>query len=195
MIVGFDLDEVICNLRGLLSKTLQQRTGRAIDPTQWVDYSIHKAYGILHEDMLDIIVEDKILERASLEPFAADAVRRIRDIGHETAIITARAFHPEGESITRDWLASHDIDVDRLILTGESESKADAMKPIGHFGFYVDDNLRHLEDVSRVLPEVGLFVIDRPWNRGDNIFRRIGGIEEYAHAVQEASCATRGLVL
>ena len=177
--VVFDLDDVLANLREHLMSMLRERTGRNIHWRHWRDYELSGLYRTSNEEIMHWVREDEVLEAATLEPHAKDAIDTARSAGFRIAVITARAWHPRGDSLTRDWLQSHELSVDELNLVPLFGNKAEVLNTLGVVEHFIDDHLAHLYP-ARELPGVrSVFLVDRPWNRADRTLHRLHNLSEF----------------
>ena len=176
--VVFDLDDTLANLREHLMAMLNRRTGRAIHWTAWRRYELVTVYGASVEQILEWVLQDRVLESAHLEPHAREAVVAARGAGYRVAVVTARGWHPRGEAITRGWLERHGIEVDALHLVPAFGCKAEVLARLGPVHHYVDDHAGHLHP-ARAVPSVReTHLLDRPWNRDDTTLSRLRGLDE-----------------
>ena len=79
--VAFDLDDVLANLRDSMMTMLRERTGKNIHWKQWQSYELGPLYGTSSEEIMEWVLEDKVLEAATLEPYARHAVEAARERG------------------------------------------------------------------------------------------------------------------
>jgi 5'(3')-deoxyribonucleotidase len=176
--VVFDLDDTLANLREHLMDALNRRTGRQVHWSEWRRYELVSVYDVSVEQILAWVLEDRVLERATLEPHAREAVCAAREAGFRVAVVTARGWHPQGEAITRGWLDRHGLAVDAVHLVPAFGSKARVLARMGPVWHFVDDHAGHLHP-ARAVPSVReTHLIDRPWNREDTILNRIHGLDE-----------------
>jgi hypothetical protein len=171
--VAFDLDEVILNLRDGCHAALARRLGGYPHWSQWTDFLHMEKRGVLVKQFLDMIVEECILETATIEPGAWEAINWIRDLGFRTAVVTARGYHPRGEQITNDWLEQHDIVMDEVVVVPFGKTKVDALRDLGDVAAYIDDHADHIAALHGAGVGGMLVLHDRPWNQnaGASYFR------------------------
>ncbi len=177
--VVFDLDDVLANLRERMMSMLTERTGRNIHWSQWRDSELSGLYRTSDEEIMHWVQEDEVLEAATLEPHAKDAVDKAKAAGFRTAVITARAWHPRAEALTEEWLWRHDLSVDELYLVPLFGNKAQVLNELGVVEHFIDDHLAHLYP-ARELPGVRkVLLVDRPWNRADETLHRLHDLSEF----------------
>jgi len=184
--VVFDLDDTLANLREHLMAALNRRTGLQVHWTEWRRYELVSVYGVAVEQILAWVLEDEVLESATLEPHAHDAVTVAREAGYRVAVVTARGWHPRGERITREWLERQGLTVDDVHLVPAFGSKAHVLARLGQVGHYIDDHAGHLHP-ARVVPGVRkTYLLDRPWNWEDTTLRRVRGLDEFVRILERA---------
>lgn len=187
--VVFDLDDTLANLREHLMASLNRRTGREVHWTEWRRYELVGVYGASVEQILAWVLEDRVLEAATLEPHAREAVASARRAGYRVAVVTARGWHPQGETITRRWLDRHGIHLDALHLVPAFGSKAGVLARLGPVEHFVDDHAGHLHP-ARALPTVrATHLLDRPWNRDDTTLNRLHGLDEVVRLLEREHAA------
>ncbi len=182
--VVFDLDDVLANLREHLMSMLRKRTGKDIHWHQWCEYKLEGLYGISGEKIMQWVHEDEVFETATLEPGAKEAVTAAKAANFRVAVVTARAWHPKGESLTADWLQRHELAVDELYLVPIFGDKAAILRRLGEVEHFIDDHLGHLYPAMQ-LPEVHqVYLLDRPWNRQDELLHRLHSLDEFTDLLQ-----------
>lgn len=146
--------------------------------------------GRFHQMLLD----NRVLETCPADEGAVETVRAIREAGAKVAVVTSRGFHPRALEVTQTWMAERDIEVDHLSIVPLGHTKVEALSRLpGQLLGYVDDYLVHLDSVSGLARERGtdLYVIDRPWNQGDDRFGRLGSALDYADRMLDRIAATK----
>lgn len=177
--IVFDLDDVLANLRENLMAMLTKRTGRDIHWRQWLNYELSGLYQANAEQIVQWVQEDEVLEAVTLEPHAKAAVDAAKAAGLRTAVVTARDWHPRGQTLTEEWLGRHDLSLDELHLVPLFGNKAAILSELGRVEHFIDDHLGHLYP-ARDLPGVNnVLLVDRPWNRADETLNRLRDIGEF----------------
>lgn len=198
--VGFDVDEVLANLRDGLARQMTTRFGKDLDWRQWHDYSFFLPH-MSQQEFYGMIMEDRLLEQCQPEPGAVGFLNSLKQAGFNIALITSRGFHPNAHSLTKDWLETHEFDVDFLHVVPHGQGKSDVVLGLPNVLAYVDDYLGHLDDIdvrikamksskssfgSMIAADPLLCVMDRPWNQHDvNGHRRVRSVSEFHDIVLE----------
>lgn len=111
-------------------------------------------------------------------PNAVEAVRAVKDAGHDVIIITDRQFGTTPEAshkATLEWLAEHGFPYDEIWFSAD--------KTVRPTDIFIEDKLQNYDAVT----EVGTpcVLIDRPWNQDPGDYRfRIKDISEYPDIVE-----------
>jgi hypothetical protein len=190
--VAFDLDDVLANLRDHLMDVLNRHTGRSIHWQRWDRYELSGVYDLSVEQILDLVLKQRVLEAATLEPLAQAALTASRAAGYRVAVVTARGWHPRGEALTRAWLERHGLRVDALHLVSSFDGKAAALGALGEVAHFVDDHVGHLYPALE-LPRVRqVHLLDRPWNRYDRTLPRVHGLQHFIDLLASPDVATDG---
>lgn len=173
MKLGFDLDEVVCNLTDLLSLYLKETYG-----IEWTKEDF-KSYGLLEnsyktdQEFSKHVAED-LIEKANdsefqlkAEPYkeAAESIRLYKRQGHSIHFISCR---PGDKSFTARWLRKYKIPFDTLHNIGHNGKKKGYLGRSLNLDMFVDDLERHLESmwIYKKRWRKGLLLFDRPWNQG-----------------------------
>lgn len=165
-IVAFDLDEVIVNLHDGTQAAMIRRFGAFPHWSQWQTYGAHLRL-MSDDDFLQMIVEECLLEQATIEPGAAATVHEIQSMGFRAAAVTSRGYHPFAEQVTREHLERNDIYMDEIrivpLLAGHG-NKASTIKALGDVVAFIDDLPQNLWEV-RDSGFSGVLCLNlRPWN-------------------------------
>jgi FMN phosphatase YigB (HAD superfamily) len=176
--IAFDLDDVLANLRDPLMTVLNRETGRDIHWRQWTEYELSGIYGASVERIMDWVHRFGVLEAATPEPWARATLEAVRRAGYRVAVVTARGWHPRGETLTWTWLARYALKVDEVHLVSGGRSKAEVLARLGAVEHYVDDHLGHLYPAQGSSKIRQLHVLDRPWNRHDAVLNRLYTLED-----------------
>lgn len=159
--IVLDLDDVLANLRESLYRVLAANTGIDRHWRDWPHYDLCQHFAIEKPELEALLVREQALEACEPEPDAAAATAALAAFGFELTIITARAWHPCAEVLTRDWLARHDIRYHDLRVVALGGNKLDAL-PEGEVLLAVDDhpsNIRRYQQAG--IPSL---MMHMPWN-------------------------------
>lgn len=177
------MDEVIVNIRDRLAEHLNQVTGKNIPASAWYQHDLEETYDIKTEKLLDVFFASRILETATLEPDAADALSQAKKLGYNIGILTARGWHHDGLALTHQTLQHYGISVDHVVAVPLHAKKHEIIQTAfqGVIAGFVDDNPAHVRGVSSI--GIPTFVRDRPWNTDLLEYDRVHHLE---HFVQQA---------
>lgn len=161
--IVLDLDDVIANLRESLYRVLRRATGIDRHWRDWQHYDLCQHFAIAKPALEQILIRDQALEDCRPEPGAAAATAALAALGFELVIITARAWHPRAEALTRDWLAAHAVHYHRLAVVPLGGDKLTAL-PDRPVALAVDDHPHNIRNYQRA--GIAALMVDRPWNTG-----------------------------
>jgi len=175
MNLGFDLDEVIAQMSLMAINYANDALG--------TDYTIDVFKNFMFEDNLYFEDEEKqkamivLLTEAinkeectsSILPYdgAVKNLQRLKRQGHDIYIITKRPKNLL--DVTSNWLLSHKVPCDKLVLTDNKCKGESAVR--FELDMFVDDleqNLYGMHKSKKRWPK-GLLLMTRPWNRDSYI--------------------------
>lgn len=191
--VGFDLDDVLANMRDDMVRSFSQRCGIDYQVSDWTDYTFFQKHMNLDE-FLKMIVDDEIIRKCKPDVGVFDALDELKGEGYSSAVITARGYHPGAHELTQAWFREHKLDIDRLVIVGSNQSKADVLHELPPLCAYVDDHPGHLDAIFKKLgPDVSpkLCLMDRPWNQGREDHHRIYHVNDFKDVVLDAAMQSR----
>jgi hypothetical protein len=114
-------------------------------------------------------------------------------MGARVAIVTARAYHPQGRSVTEAWLSQHGFDIDELVLTSHSTGKKETLDRLDVVG-YLDDYDGHIDALRGTGRCEHVYLCDQPWNRHRLDLPRVRDPVEFVATLAPAlACASLGL--
>lgn len=164
-----DIDDVACKLRPYLCKALCLASGKQIHYSDWTHNRLHEIYGMTPKELVKVMVDHEVLERAVPEQSTKTALEMLRDSKHETVLITKRGFHPAAEALTRDWFKEFDLHYDSLLIVPMESSKLELYKHYSdQFEALIDDQLENLHEAKNSGIVRSTHVINRPWNKTNN---------------------------
>ena len=162
MLIGLDLDGVVCDLGPGVARRISDRFGVASHPDTWRTYDLRLLrLGVPEapfQAFLDELFTDPSLyATAPVAEGAAWGVRRLRAAGWRLVGITARPFHLA--AVTRAWLRRHQLHLDEVHHTPVG-SKADVARRVGAL-VTIEDNPHEAEQLAEVCES---WLLDRPYN-------------------------------
>lgn len=163
VLIGLDLDGVVCDLGPVVASRISERFGVASHPDTWRTYDLRLLrIGVPElpfQTFLDELFGDPTLyDRAPAAGGAAWGVRRLQETGWRTVGITARPPHLAG--VTRRWLARHGIVLDEVHHTAVG-GKSEVAAGLGVL-VTIEDNPHEAEQLADVCES---WLLDRPYNR------------------------------
>lgn len=162
MTIILDLDDVLANLRESLCQTLGQAAGSRLHWRDWRHYDLRQHYPEIADRLEPLLIATRTLESCQPEPGAATATQALGSLGFKVLIITARGWHPQGETLTRAWLKDHGIYHDELAVVPLGSNKLAALSPTHAVALAVDDHPSHVVQYRQA--GIPALLMDRPWN-------------------------------
>lgn len=160
--IVFDVDDVLCETSVPLQQALTITTGKNIPCKDWFDFSLPTVYEVAFDKILAAFHLGNILHT----PFNSQVKPLFNEVKQNFSIgvLTSRAWHPEGEAITKQAFEKEGLHVDKLIVAEHSKSKAEYFHEFGEVALYVDDNIHHIKDVAAINPNTLCVIRTQPWN-------------------------------
>lgn len=93
-------------------------------------------------------IQEEITNNAIPRPGAVEAIKKLREEGHEIYIITARdnEFHEDPYMLSKNWLDNNSIEYDKLIVNVREKAPLCKNEKIDIF---IDDQLNNCLEVSK----------------------------------------------
>ncbi len=180
MRIGFDLDEVVVDLTNPLAELTNKHYNLKLSQESFRIYNfktnIYTGNPKINKEIIEFLIQyanDAEFQFKS-KPYvgSVETINYLKGLGHTIYFITSRPV--ENTNLTEEWLRKYNIPYDELIVLGHGVEKG----PIGksnRLDFFLDDRISHLESMLKYKRNwsVGLFIIDRPWNRYSEEFNRV----------------------
>ena len=173
MKLGFDIDEVVCDLTKGLSDYIQDKY-KIIWPVDcWRIYSLEDCdYTGCGDSILNKKITGNLLELAYDLEFlvqcvpvegAVKALQSLKRLGHTLHYITAR--EEKKEHLTIKWLRENKIPFDSVCHVGYYGEKGTVGRSL-NLDFFLDDLEHHLKSMLRYKKrwKKSLALLDKPWN-------------------------------
>jgi len=163
VVIGLDLDGVLCDLGPGVSARIADRFGLATHPATWRSYDLRRLELGLPEDRFgafldEIFAEAALYGEAPATRGAVAGVAQLRAAGHGVVGITARP--PQLADITVRWLAATGLVLDAVHHT-QVGAKAEVAAALG-VDATVEDNPAEAELLAAVCRS---YLLDHPYNR------------------------------
>ncbi|MEW6154593.1 MAG: hypothetical protein AB1673_11485 [Actinomycetota bacterium] len=162
MIIGLDLDGVVCDLGPGVARRIADRFGVSSHPDTWRTYDLRLLrldvpQAPFHAFLDELFADPDLYDCAPVADGAAWGVSRLRQAGWGVVGITARP-QPLAE-VTRVWLARHGLDLDEVHHT-QVGSKSAVAERLG-VSVTVEDNPHEADQLAQVCES---WLLDRPYN-------------------------------
>lgn len=194
---AIDVDDVLGALSSVLAPELNRISGKELEVSQWHTFNCEELYGIGQDALLNCIIENDLLTVMAPVPGASESMQRLQEAGKRLVLVTARGYHPQALSVTEQWLNTHHIPFDDLIIVPEGMSKGQctqALYPKG-FALMVDDHATNLDSMNDAKMADRTILIDRPWNqhRDDYVLgsQRFTGMDHFTRLYLQLQAPSR----
>jgi uncharacterized HAD superfamily protein len=172
MRLGFDIDEVVCDLFGPLMETIEEEYGVTISKDQIKSYDLRNEYS--GDKELDLEIAGRLMYLATdtgflmgCKPYedAAKVLKELRHGGHQLHYISSRPANSVTDN--KRWLRWYNIPFDSVTCMGHGTAKGKIAKRYS-LDFFIDDYVPNLESMLKYKDRwrKGLLLMDRPWNQG-----------------------------
>jgi uncharacterized HAD superfamily protein len=162
MLLGLDLDGVVCDLGPGVAARIADRFGVASHPDTWRTYDLRLLRLGVPEAPFQAFIEElfsdpSLYGEAPVAEGAAWGIARLREAGWRLVGITARPLHLA--QVTRAWLHRHRIALDGVHHTPVG-TKAEVADRLGAL-VTVEDTPHEAEQLAEVCES---WLLDRPYN-------------------------------
>jgi uncharacterized protein len=169
VLIGLDLDGVLCDLGPSVAARITARFGVATHPASWSRYDLRLLDLGVPEAPFAAFLEETftdpaLYEEAQPHDGACFGVAQLVDAGWELVGITARPGHLA--PVTRHWLAAHGLALGAVHHTPVG-TKAAVARRLG-VAATIEDNPTEAEMLGRVCDS---WLLDRPYNRDHRLER------------------------
>ena len=169
VLIGLDLDGVLCDLGPSVAARIAARFGVATHPSTWSRYDLRLLDLGVPEAPFAAFLEETFTDPALYEEAhphdgACFGAAQLADADWELVGITARPDHLA--PVTRRWLAAHGLPIGEVHHTAVG-TKAAVARRLGVVAT-VEDNPTEAELLGRVCDS---WLLDRPYNRDHRLER------------------------
>ena len=181
MRIGVDIDGVLYIFEDALRDYLLERWAPGLDfpaPTTW---NFYEEWGLTRDDFNSLCHEAVnagcLFWKGKPYPGVGDALRRLRDAGHEIILITARGYGSDhnSERATLDWLDDHDLPYHELHFSSDKSGFA--------VDYMIDDKAETFLALRDDADGPEAWLMDRPWNQHVETFYRVHSLAEYVDLI------------
>jgi len=150
--IGIDLDDTITDIKDEMLKMafIYDKTLRGKGIINNKSYFVGERFDWSSEEKNYFFKEYrlKIVENARVRDGVIETLKKLKELGHEIIIITARSrnYYNDPYKYTSNWLLKNNILFDELIV--ESSSKGESCKEL-KIDYFIDDYLNNCLDVKR----------------------------------------------
>ena len=169
MKLGFDLDDVVVDLLGIIKKYLNKTYN-----IEFIDFEKHDIFeNTYHPDeelskkiainLLEKVNDASFLSKAKPYKDAVVCIKKLKKAGHTIHYVTARNISAEYK--TAVWLRKHHVPFDTIHNVGRQGEKGMIGRML-NLDFYMDDVEKHLESMIKYKKRwrKGLVLFTQTWN-------------------------------
>lgn len=180
MKLGFDIDEVVCDLTKYLSMYLKEQYGLKWSLDDWCKYNLsacdysgcgnEKLNKEIAADLWQKSLDFGFLGQCPPVDGAIKALQGFKKGGHTLHYITTRP--KKKEHLTIEWLRMNNIPFDSVHHVGLGGEKGFIGRSL-NLDFFMDDLERNLRSMLRYKQrwKKGLVLLDKPWNRDSHFVK------------------------
>ena len=178
MILGFDVDEVICPLMDKVEVYLKEEYDVDFSQDRLTHFSLKYSPDIGENEIILNDLKAKFSDPTLsfyadcvANPAGVSVIRKLKRAGHLIYFISGRPVGAEVKTAT--WLRKNKVPFNYIKHVGHSD-KGPICRNL-KLDFYMDDNVAGIESVLKHKQswKLGLAIFDRPWNRDYNNSRVI----------------------
>lgn len=101
-------------------------------------------------------------------------INKLYDEGYEIYFITYRKFE-NAYDVTKKYLDDNNIKYHKLIVNSGDKGKICSDE---HINIFIDDSISHLDSALKHNKNINLLLVDMPYNRNNNIYKRVSNWNE-----------------
>lgn len=160
MRIGIDIDNTITEVQDELNNAAYEyavKLGKNINDNKSYLEDINnngniyvKKFEFTYEELRYFLrdIQEEITNKAKPRDNAVEVIKKLRKLGHEVFIITARdsEFHDNPYLLSKNWLDKNNIEYDKLIVNAREKGMVCKREKIDIF---IDDQLNNCIDVSK----------------------------------------------
>ncbi len=159
MKIGIDIDDTLTDINEELENAALEyanQLGKKVkDVTDLVDKNdgnIYEVkYGFSYEELKYFLkdIQESIIGKAIPRENAKETITKLKKVGYEIYIITARdsEFHDDPYTLSKEWLDKNNIEYDKLIVNARDKAQICQEEKIDLF---IDDKVSNCLDVSNI---------------------------------------------
>lgn len=167
-LVLFDLDDTLLDFKHNAMNSINDEFGKDIHWNGWDTYNLLDIYGLTEKELVHAWTKHEVLENAYPLVHAHTVLNLCHFLDYDIHLVSARAWHPDGEAITRECLEQYEMPYDELIITMPGTSKVDSLGD-NVYEFAVDDHFDNCLDFSDSDQIKKTYMMHAPWNKSHNL--------------------------
>lgn len=172
--VILDLDDTLGDMKSHMHRIIGYYNCGVGCPSTWHDFAVEKRLGISWEQLQTHVIEEDVLSRIQPHNGAAEFTKKVKQLGLDVMIMTARQWHPNAEKITSDWLDRNGFHYNHLKVVPISACKSDVIlscKTASNSVLFLDDRVEHCTAVLNKTNVSKVLLYKQAWNASSDINR------------------------
>jgi len=173
--VVFDLDDTLIDLKSTFYDVMRDIFGKTASHwSEWEEHGIEKYFDLTVDDIKRISNEREIFKMVKPHLFSQYILEDLHRRGIRVVILTAReGFVPDPYNNTAEYLDTHNLYYDDLIISGHGQPKGDFVKHYSDVIFTVDDQVKNCDSFAEVESIKHVFLHALPHNRNCSKYVRL----------------------
>lgn len=168
--IGLDLDDVVVDMKSFLVYAFNKEFDLQLKKEDWTEYNLMKAFDIEYDEVLDIFHKYNIIQNSKVFDYSVESIEKIKDMGFEPFCLTARGWHGDAETLTREYFEEHKIPIDNIIILPNGMNKGEYLKKSGIKAHsFIDDNFTQASSVSVSNMVDKVYLKNETWNNSIDI--------------------------
>lgn len=176
-IILLDIDDTSGDLKSKLQEMYRKETGdKSIHYSQWDTFAVANRYGITDDRLFEMFLENSLLETIEPHVGLSEVTQELQERGYRIEIVTARAWHPNAYSVTKEWLNKHEVGYTNINIVPLDKCKEEATRELGPAKLFIDDRFDHCASMAASGRVEQCLLFSQPWNAASTLEKRIDKI-------------------
>lgn len=123
-----DIDDTVADFLNPLMCNLNELTGKNIHWKEWSHLNLSEIYDISIGEFYECLSNGDILDTLPVTNGAYTLISTLKKLDYEINFVTARAWHPNGYEVTKNWLERNGLHFDKITITKFKVPKIDYVR-------------------------------------------------------------------
>lgn len=176
-LILLDIDDTSGDLKTKLQEVYRKETGDdSIDLNQWGNFWVADRYGITDDRLFEMFLENSLFENIDPHDGLSEVTHELQELGYRIEVVTARAWHPDAYSVTKEWLTKHDVAYNNINIVPLDKCKEESTRKLGPVKLFIDDRFDHCANMAASGRVEQCLLFSQPWNAKSVLRKRIDKI-------------------